>query len=57
VRTRQTATAHDKALDGDVILAAQAEALSSEFEDVVVATDSVGHLSLIVPAKNWGEVS
>jgi predicted nucleic acid-binding protein len=57
VRTRHKATAHNKALDGDVILAAQVEALSTEFDDLVVATDNVGHLSLMMPAKNWREIN
>lgn len=36
------------ALDGDVILAAQAEELKA-----IVATDNVGHLDRIVEAKDW----
>lgn len=41
-------TADSKALDGDVILAAQAEAA-----EAVIATDNVGHLGLFVEARAW----
>jgi len=45
-RNRGTPTADPKELDGDVILAAQAEQVRA-----VVATDNVGHLSRFVQAK------
>jgi hypothetical protein len=38
-------TADPKALDGDVILAAQAKLLESGGNPVVIATTNVGHLS------------
>jgi hypothetical protein len=41
-------TADDRALDGDVILAAQAITLG--VTDVVIATTNVGHLSRLAPA-------
>lgn len=44
-------TAGDKALDGDVILAAQA--LTLEVREVVIATTNVGHLSRLAPAGVW----
>jgi predicted nucleic acid-binding protein len=44
-------TADDKALDGDVILAAQAMTLG--VADVVIATTNVGHLSRFAPAALW----
>jgi predicted nucleic acid-binding protein len=44
-------TAGDQALDGDVILAAQAVTLG--VSDVVVATTNVGHLSRFVSAEPW----
>jgi predicted nucleic acid-binding protein len=44
-------TADDKALDGDVILAAQAMTLGAA--DVVIATTNVGHLSRFAPAALW----
>src|SRR5438105_3269822 len=47
-------TAADRALDGDVILAAQAITLG--ISDVVVATTNVGHLSRFVPAEIWQQI-
>lgn len=47
-------TAGDKALDGDVILAAQAITLDSP--EVLVATTNVGHLSRFVLAEIWQNV-
>ena len=44
-------TADPMALDGDVILAAQALQAGA-----VVATDKVGHLSIFVEARNWREI-
>jgi predicted nucleic acid-binding protein len=44
-------TADRHALDGDVILAAQA--LQA---DAVIATENVGHLSLFADAKHWKEI-
>ncbi len=46
-------TADPKALDGDVILAAQAMSLMSEENEVVIATTNVGHLSQFVDAREW----
>lgn len=48
-------TADDKALDGDVILAAQAAILGGA--DVVIATTNVGHLSRFTPASLWPEIA
>ncbi len=45
-------TADAKALDGDVILAAQALQVGA-----IVATENVGHLSLFVEARSWKEIS
>lgn len=45
-------TADDKELDGDVILAAQAEQVRA-----IVATENVGHLSRFVDARAWRDVS
>lgn len=47
-------TAADPALDGDVILAAQAATL--EREGVIVATTNVKHLSWFVPAGHWVDI-
>ena len=51
-------TAHDAALDGDVILAAQARGLQSaeSSELVVVATTNVAHLERFVDAMHWTEI-
>lgn len=50
-------TADDKALDGDVILAAQAVLVSQASEEVVIATTNVGHLSRFILARRWEEIS
>jgi predicted nucleic acid-binding protein len=47
-------TAGAEALDGDVILAAQAATLG--IADVVIATTNVGHLSRFVPAELWQDI-
>jgi hypothetical protein len=56
LRGQGTPTADDKALDGDVILAAQAALLSAQ-GDVVIATTNVGHLSRLVPADLWQNIT
>ena len=50
-------TADEKALDGDVILAAQSAALVQPGDELVVATTNVGHLSQFVDARSWRESS
>jgi predicted nucleic acid-binding protein len=49
-------TAPDLALDGDVILCAQAAVLSSEGHQVVVATTNVKHLEMFVDARLWRDI-
>jgi predicted nucleic acid-binding protein len=49
-------TADDKALDGDVILAAQAVLASREGFEVTVATTNVDHLARFVDARAWEEI-
>ena len=57
-RSRGQPTAHDAALDGDVLLAAQARSLqiASPDEIVVVATTNVAHLKRYVDARHWTEI-
>ncbi len=50
-------TADDKALDGDVILAAQASLLINAGHETIIATTNVGHLSRFVNAKEWKSIS
>ena len=52
---RQTGqpTADAKALDGDIILSAQARLLTNETTEVIVATTNVGHLSRFITAYDW----
>ncbi len=47
-------TAPDPALDGDVILAAQAATL--DHADVIIATTNPGHLSRYAPAELWTDI-
>lgn len=55
-RLARRQTADPKALDGDVILAAQALALGLPDGAVVVATGNVSHLSPFIPARTWQEI-
>jgi hypothetical protein len=56
-RQRGEPTADDKALDADVILAAQAVLLAGGHDDVVVATANVRHLGRYVTARRWQDVT
>ena len=49
-------TADPTALDGDVILAAQAKLLEFGGNQVIIATTNVGHLSQFVDARQWQQV-
>ncbi|MEM6425498.1 MAG: nucleic acid-binding protein [Cyanobacteria bacterium P01_D01_bin.128] len=49
-------TADAKALDGDVILSAQARLLYNEATEVIVATTNVVHLTLFVTALDWRSI-
>ena len=56
-RNAGTPTASPDALDGDVILAAQALGLGIPVSDFVIATTNVGHLSQFVPAVLWTDIA
>ncbi len=49
-------TADNKALDGDVILAAQATIIRSNGYEVIIATTNVGHLSRFINAQEWRNI-
>jgi predicted nucleic acid-binding protein len=49
-------TADPKALDGDVILSAQARLLDGEATEVIVATTNVAHLSRFITAMDWQSI-
>jgi predicted nucleic acid-binding protein len=49
-------TADPKALDGDVILSAQARLLRNDKTEVIVATTNVAHLSRFVTALDWRSI-
>lgn len=56
MRKQGQPTADDKALDGDVILAAQTILLARTGLKVIVATANVAHLSLMVSAEKWEKI-
>ena len=56
VRRRGQPTADPHALDGDVILAAQAMLLASAGDSVVVATMNAMHLTRFVDARAWEDI-
>jgi len=56
-RTDGLGTADPHALDGDVILAAQALTLSPAPESIVVATGNVTHLARYLPAREWTTIT
>ena len=55
-RNAGTPTADPKALDADVLIAAQALDLRLRPLSYIVATTNVGHLSLFVPAELWENI-
>jgi len=58
-RRRGRLTADPKELDGDVILAAQAEDTQSRLacDEIVIATENIGHLNHLVKARSWKEIA
>ena len=56
-RKRGKPTADSHALDGDVILAAQAILEINASNEVVIATTNVGHWSQFVDAREWRLIS
>ena len=56
-RQRGRPTAADAALDGDVVLAAQAASLVETGERPIIATTNVRHLSLFADARLWQDIS
>ncbi len=54
VRQHGKPTAGAEALDGDVILAAQAMTFGAT--DIVIATTNVGHLSRFIAAELWQDI-
>jgi len=55
-RKSGNATADPHALDGDVIIAAQAMSLELPVADYIVATTNPRHLSLFVPCDLWTNI-
>lgn len=55
---RQTGqpTADSKALDIDVILAAQVLCCGAALQDITIATTNPKHLSRFAPAKHWSAI-
>ena len=56
-RKRGVVLADPKALDVDVILAAQALSVVEAGHDVTVATTNVKHLSLLIQAEEWNKIA
>jgi hypothetical protein len=56
-RNRGRPTADDRALDGDMILSAQAAIAKNWDSEVIVASDNVGHLGLFAGARPWRAIS
>lgn len=57
VRRRGMPTADNKALDCDVILAAQAAMLENVGYDIIIATTNVRHLARFTTAREWRDIS
>jgi predicted nucleic acid-binding protein len=55
-RRRGVATADDKEIDADVILAAQAMSFAGLIDELTVATYNAKHLSRYVDARHWNDI-
>lgn len=55
-RQRGTPTADDRALDADVILAAQVDGFRRDGDRVVVATSNPIHVRMFVVAERWEDI-
>lgn len=55
-RNRGQPTAADAALDGDMILAAQAATYAPSSDVPIIATTNVGHLALFSDAQLWHKI-
>lgn len=55
-RNKGKSTADNKALDGDVILAAQSILVANYGHEVIIATSNKKHLSIFIDAREWGEI-
>lgn len=56
-RNAGKAMASEDALDGDVILCAQALSLGLTPADYIVATTNVSHLAQFVPCEEWSKIT
>ena len=56
-RQKGQPTAEVKAIDVDVIIAAQASTFRADSAELVVATTNVKHLAQFIVAKHWREIS
>jgi hypothetical protein len=50
-------TASDPALDGDMILSAQAQFVTNHGHEVIVATTNIKHLNLFCDARLWTSIN
>ncbi|MDQ2808514.1 MAG: nuclease [Chloroflexota bacterium] len=56
LRGKGVATASDKALDIDMVIAGQAVVAVRAWETLVIATTNTRHLSLVAPARHWRDI-
>ena len=56
MRKQGTPTADQKSLDGDVILAAQANLTAVPGQPAIIVTNNVGHLARLADARSWRDV-